>query len=86
MRYSERQTNRAARDESCGRRDRVDVLSALLDRGAVGTVRRQAGLSNQCSVVWFAKAWVRKNSSRNERAIVSAAERMGIDDESDQVP
>ena len=59
------------------------LLSALLDRVAVGTVRRQAGLSNRYPPVrtFF---WEREFS--NGRSNGSAAERMGIDDESDQVP
>jgi len=60
VRYSERQSIELHVTKVAARRDRIDVLSALLDRVAVGTVRRQAGLSNQCPNVRF----VRKNGKR----------------------
>ena len=81
VRYSERQSIELHVTKVAARRDRVAFLSALLDRVAVGTVRRQAGLSNQYPPV---ELFFRSASSQAtlER---SAAERMGIDDESDQV-
>ena len=81
VRYSERQSIELHVTKVAARRDRIDVLSALLDRVAVGTVRRQAGLSNRYPPVErCAGAQAPKRTLDR-----SAAERMGIDDESDQV-